>query len=93
MGHLMMQHLDFLTVQCLLLLILPNLGKNLVVSKLHLWVYLSELLKAYFEDTMLGTNEGCVECNSLGISEFPSEDIKEGSLLGLRDNINDGDKL
>ena len=38
-----------LIVQCWVLLILPNLAENLVVSKLHHLVYLSELLKAYLK--------------------------------------------
>ena len=42
---------------------------------------------------MLGTNEDCVESNSLGRTEPDSERIKEGPSLGLEDNIIDGDVL
>ena len=45
------------------------------------------------EDTMFGNNECSNECNSLGITESKSEGIKEGPLLGLKDNIIDGDVI
>ena len=42
---------------------------------------------------MLGTDEGSVECNSLGTSERESEGIQERPILGFEDNIIDGDIL
>ena len=45
------------------------------------------------EDTIVGTNEGCVECNSLSIAESDSKGIKEVYLLGLKDKIIDDDVI
>ena len=45
LEHLMVQHSALLTTQCLVLLILANLEYNLVVSKVHHLVYLSDMLK------------------------------------------------
>ena len=42
---------------------------------------------------MLGTNDGCVEYTTLGVNESEYEGIKEGTSLGLKDNIIDGDIL
>ena len=42
---------------------------------------------------MLGSIEGCGEYSSLGISGESSEGVEDGPLLGLKDNIKDGDKL
>ena len=42
---------------------------------------------------MLVSNEGCVECKSLGINYLDSEGINEQTLLGQKYNIIDGDEL
>ena len=42
---------------------------------------------------MLGSIEGCDEYSSLGISERFLEGVEDGTLLGLKDNIKNGDKL
>ena len=42
---------------------------------------------------MLGSIEGCDEYSSLGIFESILEGVEDGPLLGLKDNIKDGDKL
>ena len=47
LNHLMGKHWDSLIVKCLVLLIIPNLEDNLVLSNMHYLVYLRELLKAY----------------------------------------------
>ena len=42
---------------------------------------------------MLVTNEDCVKCKSIGITESDAEGINEGPLLGLKDNIIESDVL
>ena len=42
---------------------------------------------------MIGSNEVCSECNSLGINKSDSEVINERPLLGLKDKIIHGDEL
>ena len=42
---------------------------------------------------MLGTNEGCVDCNSLGNNDWYYEGTKYQPLIGLKDNITDDDEL
>ena len=42
---------------------------------------------------MLGSIEGCDKYSSLGIFERVLEGVEDGPLLGLKDNIKDGDKL
>ena len=42
---------------------------------------------------MLGPIEGSIECSSLGLFEWDSEGVKEQPLLGLEDNIKEGDEV
>ena len=46
-------NLAYPTIKCLVLLIIPNLGNNLVVRKVHYLVYLSEMIQASLESTWL----------------------------------------
>ena len=42
---------------------------------------------------MLINNENFVECNSIGITESDCEGIKDRTLLGLKENIIQGDMI
>ena len=83
-DRLMLYHFDYLRVQCLVLLILPN----------FLWIGEYEWsIKCITVVTMLGYIEGFNEYSSLQISYWVPKLFEEGPLLGLKDYIKDGDKL
>ena len=88
----MMLHLAYLKIQCLVLLIIPNLYNKLVIRKVHHFVYLSKVLKAKLKVTYLTLMYAMMNRLQFIIFEWSSEVSKEGPLLYLKYNIKDGDK-
>ena len=60
LDHLMVQRWSSLIVHWLFFLVIPNMDKSLVVSKMHHLLYFLKTIEGITEGTMIGTIEGII---------------------------------
>ena len=80
-----MQNLAYVTVRYLMLLIIPKLERNLVVRKIHHFVYLSELLLASLMVPISKLLKTYLDADHLENLYYLLKESSWGPLLGLKD--------